>query len=472
MLLDIRQEGVAAKLMAIAAMLALSLGIIFIGKGQAYADPDQDPDQDQNQPAVMISEVRMTDVIEPEIGGTPNSSGHLQVFFSNDVIYIGEDSTAVYKPDPMIDDDQDLSWWEDNVPMVNDELFAAGHTYKARSATAMVYVNSLHQPGGINIENAKNYINDAEKGTPTASNTNGNYWIIGMTSEWTLYGISFDPNGGVGESKTETVYEKTTTLPENDTYTKFAREGYTFAGWSTTKDGEVEYADDGSFTFPEDSATATLYAQWAPVAYKVTVTADPAEGGTASADKQEAATGDTVTLSATPNDGYEFLEWVTVTEGVTIEDGKFTMPASDVEVQATFKEKPKPVTVTHTVAFDANGGTGSMDAIEGEEGTETTLTANKFTRDGYTFEGWNTKADGSGTAYADSAKIKLDADITLYAQWEKNASSPSSTKATSSSNSRTLANTGDSLPVALIALPACTALAAIAVLALARRRIH
>ena len=47
MLLDIRQEGVAAKLMAIAAMLALSLGIIFIGKGQAYADPDQDPERKQ-----------------------------------------------------------------------------------------------------------------------------------------------------------------------------------------------------------------------------------------------------------------------------------------------------------------------------------------------------------------------------------------------------------------------------------------
>ena len=39
--------------------------------------------------------------------------------------------------------------------------------------------------------------------------------------------------------------------------------------------------------------------------------------------------------------------------------------------------------------------------------------------DGYTFKGWNTKADGSGTAYAASADAP-DANITLYAQWQKN----------------------------------------------------
>ena len=45
------------------------------------------------------------------------------------------------------------------------------------------------------------------------------------------------------------------------------------------------------------------------------------------------------------------------------------------------------------------------------------LTANAFTRTSYTFSGWNTAADGSGTGYADSASYTASADVTLYAQW-------------------------------------------------------
>ena len=56
-----------------------------------------------------------------------------------------------------------------------------------------------------------------------------------------------------------------------------------------------------------------------------------------------------------------------------------------------------------------------------EEGTEITLTANTFTREGYTFSGWNTAADGKGTDYADKSTIKLTAETTLYAKWNPNA---------------------------------------------------
>jgi uncharacterized repeat protein (TIGR02543 family) len=45
------------------------------------------------------------------------------------------------------------------------------------------------------------------------------------------------------------------------------------------------------------------------------------------------------------------------------------------------------------------------------------LTANTFTRAGYSFAGWNTAANGSGTAYADAASYPFTADATLSAQW-------------------------------------------------------
>ena len=45
------------------------------------------------------------------------------------------------------------------------------------------------------------------------------------------------------------------------------------------------------------------------------------------------------------------------------------------------------------------------------------LTTNTFTKTGYTFSGWNTIANGTGTAYADGATYSFTADVTLYAQW-------------------------------------------------------
>ncbi len=70
----------------------------------------------------------------------------------------------------------------------------------------------------------------------------------------------------------------------------------------------------------------------------------------------------------------------------------------------------------YTLTFNANGGTGTM-AAQVIGGTAA-LNANAFTREGFTFNGWNTKADGTGTAYADKTSITPAADMTLYAQWK------------------------------------------------------
>ena len=74
---------------------------------------------------------------------------------------------------------------------------------------------------------------------------------------------------------------------------------------------------------------------------------------------------------------------------------------------------------TYTVTFDANGGTGTMEAQTFTEGEAQALTRNAFTYDGYTFSGWNTVQSGSGASYTDGQTITATADMTLYAQWEK-----------------------------------------------------
>ena len=81
----------------------------------------------------------------------------------------------------------------------------------------------------------------------------------------------------------------------------------------------------------------------------------------------------------------------------------------------------------YEVAFDANGGTGTMANQQFTTGVAQALTTNAYVRDGQYFAGWNTAADGSGVAYADGAMISEDLTnvggsvVTLYAQWEEDA---------------------------------------------------
>ncbi len=77
------------------------------------------------------------------------------------------------------------------------------------------------------------------------------------------------------------------------------------------------------------------------------------------------------------------------------------------------------VALHRTVTFDGNGRTKlSMSAQVAN--SPTSLTENGFRCSGYTFIGWNTAADGSGTAYADGASYPFREDVTLFAQWAKN----------------------------------------------------
>jgi uncharacterized repeat protein (TIGR02543 family) len=73
---------------------------------------------------------------------------------------------------------------------------------------------------------------------------------------------------------------------------------------------------------------------------------------------------------------------------------------------------------THSVIFMGDDAT-SVPMPPQTSAIPADLSPNTLTRDGYTFAGWNTEADGSGTAYDDQANYNFAADLTLYAQWKQ-----------------------------------------------------
>ena len=115
--------------------------------------------------------------------------------------------------------------------------------------------------------------------------------------------------------------------------------------------------------------------------------------------------------------------------------GKYLNTTGHIEGKIPVGGTPLPIVIpanvcqtkmtaqTYTVTYDANGGSGkTTDNTAYATGAKATVKANGYTRDDYTFTGWNTKADGSGKSYAEGDPIEMLGNVVLYAQWTRNSS--------------------------------------------------
>ncbi|MDR0885016.1 MAG: InlB B-repeat-containing protein [Clostridiales Family XIII bacterium] len=124
--------------------------------------------------------------------------------------------------------------------------------------------------------------------------------------------------------------------------------------------------------------------------------------------------------------GYTCTGWYTSTNGDVKVDSKTVLVSEeDHTLYAHWKKDeiktPTPAAI-YAVTYNANTGKGTAPAKQSaESGKSVTVAANKFTKTNWTFTGWNTKADGKGTAYKVGDSLKLTKDVTLYAQWKENA---------------------------------------------------
>ena len=116
--------------------------------------------------------------------------------------------------------------------------------------------------------------------------------------------------------------------------------------------------------------------------------------------------------------GYRFLGWYTTPQdGSNLYDWN-TLLTGNVTVYAHW-ERLKANVVYDRNAKDAKGSHANTTGWQYSDVTVPSDTSKSFKRDGYVFLGWDTQADGNGTAYKDGSQVPLqDKDITLYAQWQ------------------------------------------------------
>ena len=142
---------------------------------------------------------------------------------------------------------------------------------------------------------------------------------------------------------------------------------YDFVNW---KKGNSVVSTNPTYTFTvtENASYTANFVALQPHS----VTCNPVENGSISANPTTAYKNETVTLSATPASGYFFASWDVRdanNNSITVTDNQFTMPDSDVTVTATFVSG-----CTVTVA-EVEHGTVAASATGGAPGTTITLTA-------------------------------------------------------------------------------------------------
>ncbi len=159
--------------------------------------------------------------------------------------------------------------------------------------------------------------------------------------------------------------------------------------------------------------------------YTVTYVANGAASGSVPVDGKSYIQGAIATVLGNTgglvNSGYTFAGWNTKADGTGTgyaAGSTFTMGSANVTLYAVWTQN-----ITYNVTYDANGAGGGNVPLDGNnylQGATVTVSGNtgNLAKSGYAFTGWNTKPDGTGTAYPAGATFTMgSANIVLYADW-------------------------------------------------------
>lgn len=283
-----------------------------------------------------------------------------------------------------------------------------------------------------------------DPGSNYAADQNGG--TVNLYAKWTpwTYNIKYDQNvKSTSSSKTVTDMPAAQTKTQEIDVTLSSmtpkRNGYIFAGWSTSANGSVEYKPGSRFTKDLDSngASITLYAVWTPwkhtIHYNSNIPTNAPTGTTTVSNMpgDQTKTFDEklmISSNKPTRKGYNFAGWSTSANGNVV-----------YQPGAEYKNDQNGGTVTlyakwtawkHTVTYDKNVPANSKKTdVKNMPGNQTkiydqnlTLQSNVPTRIGYTFVKWTTNKDGTGTAYQPGSQYSYNRDsdggtVTLYAVW-------------------------------------------------------
>jgi uncharacterized repeat protein (TIGR02543 family) len=238
---------------------------------------------------------------------------------------------------------------------------------------------------------------------------------ITLFAKWTgnPYTITFNGNSNTGGSTA--AKSITGGTPAALTANGFTRTGYTFSGWSESSTATVSsYADGSTQTF---TSNKTLYAIWKPDVYTITYNVNTGALGAASKSSETYTVGTTgvtlATVGTMAKQGYRFTGWSATQAGTTALTSPYVASTS-ITLYAIWTANQ------YRVIYESNTATsGSIAPLTFTAGSGFVIANvnSAMVKTGYNPNGWNTRADGTGIAYAGGSTITLYDTTTVYAQW-------------------------------------------------------
>ena len=204
------------------------------------------------------------------------------------------------------------------------------------------------------------------------------------------------------------------------TLTATPNTGYHFKEWQVESLAGLVITNN-KFTMPDSNvAIKAIFEEDSPFApTKHTVTVKTDGNGIAFASPLLAVAGTEITLTAMPKKGYHFKEWQVISGGVAIENNKFLMPDTNVEIKAFFEEGAPPAPTKYTVTVTTEGGgTASASPAKTAAGTEITLTATPNT--GYHFKEWQVESL-AGLVITNNKFTMPDSNVAIKAIFEEDS---------------------------------------------------
>jgi uncharacterized repeat protein (TIGR02543 family) len=228
-------------------------------------------------------------------------------------------------------------------------------------------------------------------------------------------------NADSGTVPAPVTYTYGETAVVSDNIGNLQRTGYVFGGWNTRADGTgTTYTLDDTIVIT--TGDVILYALWTNLEY--TLTYNPNGAGSGTVPEEVSFTyGETAVISGNTGslvrNGYIFGGWNTRADGTGIgysEGNTIEMISGDIVLYAVWIEE------TYSLVYNSNGAeSGTIPATITYTFGETAVVqgnTGNLQREGSTFGGWNTSADGTGTGYTENDEIIMNTGIViLYAVW-------------------------------------------------------